>query len=306
MVSSPHEAMHRVFQQDPTLFARVFRTLGMPVDDPVAVTVLPTDLTETSPVERRVDTLLRVTGKEEESFLLAVEAQGRKDPAKPRAWAYYVTYLANKYALPTVLMVVCQDRRTATWAAEPRRMGIPQCPTVTVQPLVVGPHNMPLITDPEQAGTDIPLTVLSAVTHAADPDIGTILKALSTALRGVTEDEANAYVELTAQGLSKSRAAEQWRNLVAADLSFFTSPLSESIRDEGRSEGRAQDILRLLDGRGVPLLDADRDRITHCHDLDVLSRWFGRAITATTAEEVFADAPTGTPTGTTPGGQPQS
>ncbi|QFR95331.1 hypothetical protein GBW32_22765 [Streptomyces tsukubensis] len=97
---------------------------------------------------------------------------------------------------------------------------------------------------------------------------------------------------------------------MAADLSFFTSPLSESIRDEGRNEGRAegrdegraQDILRLLDGRGVPLLDADRDRITHCHDLDVLSRWFGRAITATTAEEVFADAPTDT----TPGGQPQS
>ncbi|MEV0847821.1 hypothetical protein AB0J21_18455 [Streptomyces sp. NPDC049954] len=298
MVSAPHEAMHRVFQQDPTLYARVFRTLGLSVEEPVAVSLLPTDLTENSPLERRVDTLLKVEGKEADgSFLLAVEAQGKKDHAKPDAWAYYVTYLRSKYALPTVLMVVCQSRATAAWAAEPRHMGTPEWPTITLRPLVVGPHNMPVITDPDRARTDIPLTVLSAVTHAADPDVDAILKALSTALRDVSEDQANTFVELTAQGLGRGRAAHQWRNLVAADLSFYTSPLSQEIRDEGRVEGRVSDraeaVLALLARRGVDIPEAARTRVSACQDYDTLVRWFDRAVTARAADEIFAESESG-------------
>ncbi|MFM9448379.1 hypothetical protein [Streptomyces acidiscabies] len=73
------------------------------------------------------------------------------------------------------------------------------------------------------------------------------------------------------------------------DTSFFVSPLSEGIREEGRAQGQARSILRLLDGRGVPLSEADRERIESCADLTVLDRWLDRAITATTADEVFAE-----------------
>ena len=59
MVSSSHEAMHRIFQEDPGVFARTFRALGVELDEPVTATLLLTDLTETRPLERRVDTLLR-------------------------------------------------------------------------------------------------------------------------------------------------------------------------------------------------------------------------------------------------------
>ncbi len=38
MVSSSHEAMHRIFQEDPGMFARTFRALNIPFSDPVAVT----------------------------------------------------------------------------------------------------------------------------------------------------------------------------------------------------------------------------------------------------------------------------
>ncbi|GHH87471.1 hypothetical protein [Streptomyces capitiformicae] len=80
------------------------------------------------------------------------------------------------------------------------------------------------------------------------------------------------------------------------DLSFFTSPLSQEIRAEGRAEGivktKIKDILMLLDGRGVPVSDTDRHRITSCDDLDTLDRWFARAITATSISEVLdADQP---------------
>jgi hypothetical protein len=119
MVSSPHEAMHRIFQEYPGLFTGVSKALDLAFAPPKSVRVLPTDLTEARPVERRVDTLLRFDSDCDGSFLLAVEAQGKKHLDKPSSWAYYLSFLHTKYKLPVLLLVVCQDRATAEWAAQP-------------------------------------------------------------------------------------------------------------------------------------------------------------------------------------------
>ncbi|MGW4162811.1 hypothetical protein [Streptomyces sp. NPDC004788] len=305
MVSSPHEAMHRIFQHDPHLFSRLSDVLGVPLPTTVEAVVLTTDVTETRPAERRVDTLLRLNSTREGSLLLAIEAQRKKDPAKPATWAYYTAYLWTKYGLPTALLVVCQDRATAEWAGQAVAAGPSYMPTLTVRPLVVGPHNMPVITDPAQARADLVLATLSAITHAGDPDIGAILEALSTALRDVPENVADPIVEFTAQGLGNRPAMEIWRNLVAADLSFYKSYLSEEIRDEGRTEGRAEGkaegkaeglaqgsvdaILIILEQRGLDVPDDVRERVTGCDDPEVLRRWVARAVTVSSAEEIFED-----------------
>ncbi|WP_028812378.1 hypothetical protein [Streptomyces flavidovirens] len=282
--------MHRVFQEDPGVFSRTFRALRLPFDDPVAVTLLPTDLTESRPLERRVDTLLRFdTADPDSGFLLAVEAQGKKDLGKPASWTYYLAYLYAKYGIPPLLLVVCQDKNTAAWAAEPVDIGPPQWPALTMRPLVLGPHNVPAITDPVTACRDIPLAALAAITHGKDPDAGAILKALAAALKTVDEDTASIYIELTEQGLGTAPAADIWRDLMAVDLSFFRSQTAERLRGEGRAEGRAEDILKLLSKRGVAVPDDTRDRITACTDPDTLSVWFDRAITATSAEELFTE-----------------
>ncbi|MFH8578875.1 hypothetical protein [Streptomyces zaomyceticus] len=299
MVSSPHEAMHRIFRHDPHLFSRLSDVLGLPFPATIEAVVLSTDLTETRPVERRVDTLLRLDSKNDGSLLLAIEAQGKRDPAKPASWAYYTSYLWTKYGLPTALLVVCQDRATAEWAGRPVTSGPPHMPTLTVRPIVVGPHNMPVIKDPAKARTDLALATLAAITHAGDPDIGAILKALSTALRDVPENVADPIVEFTAQGLANSPAKELWRSLVAVDLSFYTSYLSEEIRDEGRAEGRdegrdeglaqgsAAAILIVLEQRGLDVPDDLRARVTACDDPELLRRWLVRAVTVSAAEDIF-------------------
>ncbi|MCX4905671.1 hypothetical protein [Streptomyces sp. NBC_00878] len=302
MVSPPHEAMHRIFQDYPGLFTGVSQVLGLTFAPPASVTVMPTDLTEARPVERRVDTLLRFdsdgsTG--EDSFLLAIESQGKKDPDKPSSWAYYLSFLCAKYKIPVLLLVVCQDRATAEWAARPVSLSPRQWPALTLRPLVAGPHNMPVITDPDEAGADLALTTLSAITHAKDPDVGDILKALSSALQQVSEAVADPIIEFTAQGLSGNRrAVELWRNLMAVDLSFYKSWLSEEIRDEGRDEGRAEarvqtaaeDVLLVLETRGLDVPDEIRERVTGCDDPDLLRRLLTRAVTAPSAEEIFTDA----------------
>ncbi|MEU5718281.1 hypothetical protein AB0G71_21300 [Streptomyces sp. NPDC020403] len=289
MVSSPHEAMHRIFQEYPGLFSRLSEVLGVDFPESTSATIEPTDLTETRPLERRVDTLLRIETKDDGPFLLAIEAQGKKDLSKPASWAYYCTHLLEKYRLPTMLLIVCQDRVTAEWAARPVPLGLPQWPVITLHPLVAGPHNIPVITDVAEVRKDLALATLSAITHAADPDVDAILKAVSTALRDTPETISNPLVELIAQGLGNRPAAQQWRNLVAVDLSFYKSPLSEEIRDEGRVRGQAEGLLLILDLRGIVVTDQTRERITTCDDPQLMSQWLHRAATATSASEIFAD-----------------
>ncbi|MFF8591429.1 hypothetical protein ACF061_08240 [Streptomyces sp. NPDC015220] len=295
MVTSSHEAMHRIFQAYPGLFSRVSEALSIPFPKATAVSVLPNDVTETKPVDRRIDTLLRIETENHGSFLLAIEAQKKKDPEKPARWGYYLAYLRNRYRLPPLLLVVCQDPVTAEWATRPEPIEFFSWPSLTVRPIVAGPHNMPVITDPDEARTDLALTALAAITHAADPAIGAILKALSTALRDVPEDVADPIIEFTAQGLGNRPARNIWRNLVAVDLSFYKSYISEEIRDEGREQGRAQgrvqgraeDILLVLEQRGIDISEEVRSRVTGCGDPEVLRTWLLRAVTAATIDEVF-------------------
>ncbi|WP_037852157.1 hypothetical protein [Streptomyces sp. NRRL S-340] len=315
MVNSSHEAMHRIFQEYPGLFAGVSKVLGLPFVQPTSMAVLPSDLTEIQPVERRVDTLLRFDS-DDEPLLVAVEAQRGKDPDKPASWAYYLSYLYTKYKVPPLLLVVCQDRATAEWAARPVDIGPRQWPALTLHPLVAGPHNMPVITDPAEAREDLALATLSVITHAKEPAVDGILKALSAALRGVPEAFAGPIIEFTAQGLGSSRrAAEIWRNLVAVDLSFYKSYLAEEVRAEVRAqiqdevraqiqdevraqvqeEARAEslvrkgaeDILLVLETRGLDVSGAVRERVTACDDPELLRRWLTRAVTVPVAEQIF-------------------
>lgn len=168
----------------------------------------------------------------------------------------------------------------------------PEGPTriaAALRPLVAGPHNMPVITDPEEARADLVLASLAAITHAAEPVVDVTLKALSTALRDAPEDIADPIVEFTAQGLGNRPAKHLWRNLVAVDLSFYKSYISEEIRDEGRAQGRAEDVLLVLEQRGLDVSDDVRRRVTDCTDPELLRRWLTRAVTAPKAEEIFED-----------------
>ncbi|MFD0363599.1 hypothetical protein ACFQZZ_19295 [Nocardia sp. GCM10030253] len=256
-----------------------------------------TDLTESRPIERRVDTVMRIVTASG-PFLLLVEAQGDKDHAKPASWAYYLSHLLAKFGLPPVLLVVCQDQATATWAAGPWQLGPPQWSSLTVRPLVLGPHNVPEVTDVETAAADIPLATLSAITHAKDPSIGAILKALVTALRDIGDtNEAQLFAELTELGLGSSPAIETWRKLMTMDLSFFRSETSQRLRAEGIekgraegiAEGRAEYILRNLYRRGIAVPEHARTRIQACTDQDQLDKWFDRSVTATAIADLFAD-----------------
>ena len=58
--------------------------------------------------------------------------------------------------------------------------------------------------------------------------------------------------------------------------------------DKAKAEGKAEDILRILDKRGIALTTEQRERILGCTDLETLNGWFDAALDATSADEIFA------------------
>ncbi|MEU6226299.1 hypothetical protein [Streptomyces sp. NPDC047042] len=298
MVSSPHEAMHRIFRLEPGLFARVAHKLDIPAfGTPISVTELPTDLSETQPVERRVDTLLRID-EADNSYILAVEAQGKPNASKHSTWAYYMTFVQEKYKLPPLLLVICRDQRTADWAARPVRFGPPQWQGLALQPLVIGPRDIPAVESLDEATRDVPMAVLSAILHAEERSADGTLKLLAAALSAMEArdpERAGLLAEFTSQGLGRTEAFKIWSELLKTDTSFFTSLVAEGLRAEGEARGKAEGLahylLHRLELRDIHLSDADRDRITTCEAPDTLTRWIDRAITATSTAEVFAEDP---------------
>ncbi|MBC2874985.1 MULTISPECIES: RpnC/YadD family protein [Streptomyces] len=305
MVTSQHETSHRIFQERPGLLSPVFRILGVSLPEEAAVEVLTGDVTEIRPLERRVDSVLRIRPPDGgDGFLLAIEAQGRRAEDKPVSWAYYLSFLMAKYSCPALLLVVCQDKATAGWAVGPFPLGHAEWTSLSVQPLVLGPGNLPIILDVEEAAQDLTLAAFSALTHGRHPDATAILETLAQALYTVDRETSKYYWEMLEIGLGDTRAREIWRKLMNVRTYFpGRGTLIEETYDKGLAEGRekglaegcaegrlrerAQQVLRILAHRELDVPDAVRERVSGCADLDTLGLWLDRAFTVTRAEDLF-------------------
>ncbi|WP_327344666.1 hypothetical protein [Streptomyces europaeiscabiei] len=294
MVTSAHEGLHRIFQEKPEILAPVFGVLGLPFPEKATVDALTTDVTETKPMERRVDTVLRIGPSDGEDFMLAVEVQGERKPDKEMSWPYYVSYLQSKYRLPVLLLVVCQDRRTATWASGPFDCGTRGWITQRTHPMVVGPDNLPVITDARTAANNLAMAAFSALAHARSAQINDILDAMIRALQETDEKAADYFVEFLEINLRGTPAGDKWREI----MSFVTYfPGRGTVREtaylegkaEGKARGEAKGVLRVLEVRGIPVSDDVRARITTCTDLTLVSAWLERAGTVERAEDLFAE-----------------
>jgi hypothetical protein len=288
MVTSAHEGSHRIFQERPEILTPVFKVLGIALPEKATVDAITTDVTETRPLERRVDTLLRVDPSDGDPFMLAVEAQERRVATKASSWAYYVAYLEAKYDLPVLLLVVCRDRATAKWATGPFGREARGWTAQRTYPLVIGPDNLPKITDRRTAAENPAMAVFSALTHARSPDIDAILEALGGALQSMDKQSAEYCNEFLDVSLGNTPAGDKWRKILSF-VSYF--PGRGTVRETAYLEGTAEAslILRVLEKHGVPVPEDTRDRITSCTDLEVLTLWFDRALTATRAEDLFTE-----------------
>ncbi|MFF6774170.1 hypothetical protein ACFY8W_11450 [Streptomyces sp. NPDC012637] len=300
MVTSTHETSHRIFQDRPELLPPVFEILGVPLPIKATVEVLSPDATEIRPLERRVDSVLRVKPPDGDGFLLAIEAQGRRDWEKASSWTYYLGYLGAKYGLPVLLIVVCQDRSTARWAGGPFRSGYGPWTAISLHPLVLGPDNVPIITDPAEASRNLAMTAFSAMTHGTHQEAPAILEALAKALATADPASFKYYSEIMEIGLGDTPARDTWRKLMAVGTYFpgrgtlveetYLEGKAEGLAEgkaEGKAEAKAESVLAVLAARGIEVSEADARRIAECTDTETLDRWLERAVTVAHTAEIF-------------------
>ncbi|MEV0199873.1 hypothetical protein [Nonomuraea sp. NPDC050691] len=169
------------------------------------------------------------------------------------------------------LLVVCHDSATARWARLPKGIGLEERPSLVLHPVVLGPDNVPAITDLAQASEDVVLTVFSAL----------ILEVLAAALDTVDTQTAGYFAEFTEVGLGDTDARHLWRALMSTKTYRYQSEFAQQI------EARGEAKMLILEDRRIPVTPDIRERIMTCTDTTLLEAWARRTLHATTADELF-------------------
>ncbi|MBO0820604.1 MAG: hypothetical protein J2P26_07105 [Nocardiopsaceae bacterium] len=292
-VTPEHEARHRIFKFDPGLYSRAAeRVFGIKLAAPPALSELNVDLTETRPVERRADTMLRAEFPAGDAGpILIVESQTEDDKTRRARWPYYIAFVRDKYECQVVFLVVCSSRATARWAREPIEIGEPGAICMTVTPLVLGPDNVPAVMTTGEALADLPFAVLSALVHSDSQGRkkDAILESLASALQTIDVETAAELAEFTEVGLGKTTAGTKWRALMATETYVFASEQRRLGWGEGEAKGEAKAVLRNLKNRGIPVDSHSADRIKACSDVETLDTWLDRSLTIAKIDELFTD-----------------
>lgn len=233
------------------------------------------DLTDVAPTEYRADAVVTLDGGRSTVLAVVVEVQLRPDRRKRRSWPAYVATLHARLRCPVILLVLCPSHAVAKKCAAPVVIGVTGRPSLVLTPAVVGPAQIPAVTDLEIARRTPELAVLSAIAHGARPDPEPVFEALLTALETIDHDRADLYNDLIFAVLPAAA-----RKCLEEFMTTTSHRYQSEFARRYFSQGEAKAVLAILDTRGIQVPDDIRADITGCTDIDRLDVWLRRAITA--------------------------
>lgn len=252
------------------------------------------EATTTAPPELRADSVVvleRCEGHDEHTAVQAiiVECQNSRDTRKRYSWPLYVASVRARLRCPVVLLVLTATERLARWCARPIDLGGGH---LVHRPVTLALAALPPITDPQQAQRHPYLAVLTAaIHHATEP---AVLKALVPAFHSLDQADSSLYADYVLAALPLAARKYLEEQMTLADYEFKTDFIGRPFRAgeakgraEGLTEGRAANLLTILEARALPVSEAVRERVGSCEDVDQLDRWVRKAITATRAEDIF-------------------
>lgn len=154
--------------------------------------------------------------------------------------------------------------------------------------VVIGPREIPALTDPGQVLQCPELGMLSVAAHGHNPDV---LAAYKSALTGLPPDYAPKYLERT-YAISPRKIAELLEALMTSSTDWpVYSPFAKEHFGKGKAEGKAEEARELLlailaDKFGDVPVDI-RQRIESCEDLSLVTDWVVKAAKSASLHEVF-------------------
>jgi hypothetical protein len=250
MPSQLHEALLLLFRNRPQLAPELLRdALQMSLPNYTDVRIDSADLTEVQPAEYRADLVLLLSNSSP-VLGIVVEVQLSVDERKRYVWPAYVANLRARLECQVYLLVIAADATVGRWAAKPVDLGDGNRFT----PRVIGPEAVPEITDETQAAMDPELAVLSAMAHGCDVDSDKAARIAAVAQRvsdTLDEDRSKLYFDLIINSLSEAaRRALQFMRPIKYE---YQSDFAKRYVAQGRAEGRADMLMRLLKARFGPL-----------------------------------------------------
>jgi len=287
-----HEGLVAVCRNRKSLLPELLQMLGTEVPAYSKVDIEDSNLTEIKPVELEVD-VVSLLANEKPVLCIVGEVQRAIDTDKEYTWPAYAMLARKRYRCPVCLMVLATTKSVAKWARQAIDLG-----TVgTFQATVLGPNDVPVVDDVEQAKANPELAVVSAIMHGHG-DVGFALRVARAACEAAAHvggDQGNVYLVVITNALGPAALMELEREMTIEPQEirseFVRNFLAqcEAREARGRAEGKATALLLLLETKGCAVTARQRKQITSCSDLHVLDRWLRKVLTTDNVEELLDD-----------------
>jgi hypothetical protein len=293
--SMEHEGLVEIFRSNPRLVPQLLHeAFGVRLPAWERVTIVEAALDQIAAIEFRADLVVELAAAVGPPQLSAiVEIQLRKDDDKPFTWPVYMVVDRSRRRCETILVVIAPNPEVAAWARRPIRIG----PDNELRVHVIGPAEIPIVTDLEVAAANPQLALLSALAHGNEPEVGLpVVKAAIMALKKVDKPDGPLYLHLIHRALEgpMRRAlkedpmlSDRYPNIRIEDLDL--PDFAANLFKRGKAEGEAKTLLQILDHRGVALTATQRATIADCQDPRRVEAWVDRAFVVATADELLAD-----------------
>jgi hypothetical protein len=277
-----HEVLLLLSRNRPTLIVELLHDeLGIDITYD-SIRFGESNLTTALPTEYHADQVLVFEHEGRPRAACVLEAQRDRDDDKYFQWPAYLATLRSRLRCDVYLVVVTMSPSVARWAADSIPMGHPG---LVLRPIVLGPAQIPRITNVAEAMQSPELAVLSVVAHADEEDAPVIAEAALLAARGLDQGRERIYDDLVRTVLPDGARAMLEAVMAAHGYQY---PQSDFARKH-YGEGLQQSLLVVISARGWTLDDAQRARITACTDMETLSRWLRRAVGAKSVDEVLTE-----------------
>ena len=269
-----HEALVDLFRARPHLAAELLALArAIHTGHGVRGVLLDSDLSQVVGPEYRADAAVRLTG-DDLDLLLIIEIQLREDVDKTYAWPAYAAVARARHRCPTAVLVLTLDAATARWASRPISLG----PGAELRPIVIGPEQVPVVTDPETARESPEIAVLSAMVHGRAPEGARVGLAAAEAARDLDEARARLYLDLVLSSLNPAARTMLERVMIEnwQPQSDFIKRLDARAHAEGLAEGLAEGqrelLIRMLHRRFGALPETVTRRVAHASSSE-LGQW---------------------------------
>jgi hypothetical protein len=281
MLSFDHEVLVDIFKNRPSLAAEFLtEVLSVPIPDYTEARVTSATLTEIQPAEYRADVVVLLLHEGTTVRVVILEVQLAADPRKRFTWPAYAMVSRAKHNCPVTLLVFAPDPAVARWCAEPIETGIPG---FVLRLPVLRSSDVPVVTKPEEAVSRLELGLLSVMAHGKTEQGATIAEAVLSAFEGLDKDRAGLYYDLVYNSLSEAARIALGKTMKGYQ---YQSEFAKRYVAEGRAEGEAQSVLKVLKARGLAVPDDVRERILAQKDPERLDRWLEKAAVASSVAEV--------------------